>query len=269
MRYKKSRRDRIDKIMTTEILTPKGFYVPLCELAEVKKVYVPTLITRDKLEYTANIRGFRATAPVTFLFEQRNMAVKKAEVPPTLRVTEEGEMAQMNESFGRLGKVLVLSLLFIYLTFVVTFKSFWDPVVIMLAIPFAFIGAVWGLMIAGKHGCMPAFMGFILLVGVVVKNSILLIDFIQAYRREGNPMLEAVRMAIHVRTRPILMTAITTIVGMIPIALEWAVGLERLSPLSIVAIGGLTIGSFLTLVFIPTFYVIKERIIGLFRRKKL
>ncbi len=265
-RYDSGRRDRIDKIMTTEILTPKGFYVPLRELARVKKVYVPTVITRDKLEYTANVHGYRATAPVTFLFNQRNIAVKKAKVSPTLRVTEEGEMAQMKESFGRLAKALILSLLFLYLTFVVTFKSFGDPIVIMLAIPFAFIGAVWGLMIAGKHGCMPAFMGFILLVGVVVKNSILLIDFIQAYRRQGHPMLEAVRMAIHVRTRPILMTAITTIVGMIPIAMEWAVGLERLSPLSIVAIGGLTIGSFLTLVFIPTFYVIKEWILGLFRR---
>ncbi len=267
-RYGASGRDRIDKIMTTNILTPGGFYVPLRELARVKKVYVPTVITRDKLRYTTNVHGYRATAPVTFLFKQRNIAVKKARVSPALRVTEEGEMTQMKESFGRLKGALILSLLFLYLTFVVTFKSFSDPVVIMLAIPFAFIGAVWGLMIAGKHGCMPAFMGFILLVGVVVKNSILLIDFIQAYRAQGHPTLDAVRMAIHVRTRPILMTAVTTIVGMIPIAMEWAVGLERLSPLSIVAIGGLTVGSFLTLVFIPTFYMIKEWLLGVFRRRK-
>ncbi len=267
-RYAGNQRDRLNKIMSSNILTPKGIYIPLNELAKVKKVYVPTVITRDKLRYTTNVHGYRATAPVTFLNTQRNIAVKKADISPILHVSEEGEMTQMNESFARLGKALILSVLFLYLTFIVTFKSFSDPIVIMLAIPFAFIGAVWGLMIAGKHGCMPAFMGFILLVGVVVKNSILLIDFIRSYREQGHPMLEAVKMAIHVRTRPILMTAITTIVGMIPIAFEWSVGLERLSPLSIVAIGGLTVGSFLTLVFIPTFYMIKENIRLKFRRKK-
>ncbi|RLE20277.1 MAG: AcrB/AcrD/AcrF family protein, partial [Acidobacteria bacterium] len=267
-RYIGNQRDRINKVMTTNILTPKGLYIPLNELARVKKVYVPTVITRDKLNYTTNVHGYRATAPVTFLNDQRNIAVKKAAVSTTLQVSEEGEMTQMNESFGRLGKALILSILFLYLTFVVTFKSFSDPIVIMLAVPFAFIGAVWGLMIAGKHGCMPAFMGFILLAGVVVKNSILLIDFIRTYREQGHPIGEAVKMAIQVRTRPILMTAVTTIVGMIPIALEWSVGLEKLSPLAIVAIGGLTVGSFLTLVYIPTFYMIKESIQAKFRRKK-
>ncbi len=267
-RYTGKQRDRINKVMTTNILTPKGLYIPLNELAKVQKVYVPTVITRDKLNYTTNVHGYRAKAPVTFLNDQRNIAVDKAGVPSTLQVSEEGEMTQMTESFHRLGSALILAVLFLYLTFVVTFKSFSDPIVIMLAIPFAFIGAVWGLMIAGKHGCMPAFMGFILLVGVVVKNSILLIDFIRTYRDEGHPVMEAVKMAIHVRTRPILMTAVTTIVGMIPIALEWSVGLERLSPLSIVAIGGLTVGSFLTLVFIPTFYMIKESILLKFRRGK-
>ena len=100
-RYRAERRDRIDKIMATDILTPGGFYVPLCELARVEKVYVPTVITRNKLNYTTNVHGYRATAPVTFLSNQRNIAVKKAKVSSSLRVTEEGEMAQMTESFGR------------------------------------------------------------------------------------------------------------------------------------------------------------------------
>ncbi|BBB32605.1 hydrophobic/amphiphilic exporter-1, HAE1 family [Thermotomaculum hydrothermale] len=268
-RYLDTKRDNVQKIMTMNILTPKGFYIPLKEVAKVEKVYVPTVITRDKLRYTADVYGYRATAPVTFLYEQRNKAVGKVKFPAGYHVTEEGEMSQMNESFGRLAKALILSVLFLYLTFVVTFKSFSDPIVLMIAIPFAFIGAVWGLLIAGKHGCMPAFMGFILLAGVVVKNSILLIDFIKIYREQGHPFLESVKMAIKVRTRPILMTAVTTIVGMIPIALEWAVGLERLSPLAIVAIGGLTVGTFLTLVFIPTFYTIKERIRYSISGKKL
>ncbi len=269
VRYLDTNRDDVHKIMTMSILTPKGYYIPLNEVAKVEKVYVPTIITRDRLKYTADVYGYRATAPVTFLYNQRNIAVSKVKVPANYLVTEEGEMSQMKESFGRLGKALVLSILFLYLTFVVTFKSFGDPIIIMIAIPFAFIGAVWGLLIAGKHGCMPAFMGLILLGGIVVKNSILLIDFAQLYREQGNSLLESLRMAIQVRTRPILMTAVTTIVGMIPIAFEWAVGLERLSPLAIVAIGGLVVGTFLTLVFIPTFYILKERIKeSIFRKGK-
>ncbi|BBB32604.1 hydrophobic/amphiphilic exporter-1, HAE1 family [Thermotomaculum hydrothermale] len=259
-RYLDTKRDNVQKIMTMNILTPKGFYIPLKEVAKVEKVYVPTIITRDKLRYTANIYGYRATAPTSFLYNQRNKAVAKIKFPEGYHVSEEGEMTQMNESFGRLDKALILSILFLYLTFIVIFKSFSDPFVIMIAIPFAFMGAVWALLIAGKHGCMPAFMGFILLAGVIVNNSILLIDFVKMYREQGHPLLESVRMAIQVRTRPILITAVTTIVGMLPVALEWAVGLERLSPLAIVAIGGLIVGTFLTLVFIPTFYIIKEKI---------
>ncbi len=260
VRYNDSNRDQISKIMTMNILTPAHFYIPLNEVAKIEKVFVPTVITRSRLKYTANVHGFRATAPVTFLYNQRNIAVNSVKLPSNYSLSEEGEMSQMNESFGRLGKALLLSVLFLYLTFIVIFKSFGDPVVIMIAIPFAFIGAVWGLLIAGKHGCMPAFMGVILLAGIIVNNSILLIDFAKLYREQGNSLIDSVRMAIKVRTRPILMTAVTTIIGMTPVALEWAVGLERLSPLAIVAIGGLIVGTFLTLVFIPTFYVIKEKI---------
>ena len=260
VRYQDTDRDDVHKIMTMNILTPKGFYIPLNEVAKVEKVYVPTVITRNKLKYTANVHGYRATAPVTFLYKQRNIAVSKVKMPANYTVSEQGEMSQMNESFARLGKALLLSVLFLYLTFFVIFKSFGDPIVIMIAIPFAFIGAVWGLLVTGKHGCMPAFMGVILLAGIIVNNSILLIDFAKLYQKQGNSLLDSVRMAIQVRTRPILMTAVTTIVGMIPVAAEWAVGLERLSPLAIVAIGGLIIGTFLTLVFIPTFYIIKEKI---------
>ncbi len=269
MRFRLDRhyRENIYQLMTAKVETPAGERIPLNELARVEKVFVPSIITRDNLAYTTNVHGFRATAPVTFLYEQRNMAVSKVKIPAGFTVSEQGEMKQMKESFGRLGKALALSILFLYLSFVVIFRSFTDPIVIMLSIPFAFIGAVWGLLIMGQHACMPAMMGFILLTGVIVNNAILLIDFIRIYRREGHEIVEAVKMAIRVRTRPILMTAVTTIVGMIPIAAEWAVGLERLSPLATVAIGGLVVGTFLTLVTIPTLYIIKEKLLDFVLRR--
>jgi len=109
-------------------------------------------------------------------------------------------------------------------------------------------------LIADKHACLPAIMGFVLLGSIIVKNSILLIDFIQTYEREGKDLKSAIYDSITIRTRPILMTAFGTAVGMVPIALEWAIGLERLSPLAVVAIGGLIFGTFLTLVYVSYFY---------------
>ncbi len=260
-------REYILRLMTTNVEIPGGAPVPVNELARVEKVYVPSVITRNELAYTTNVHGYRATAPVSFLDHQRAMAISEVPLPGGFTVSEQGEMRQMKESFGRIGKALILSILFLYLSFVVIFRSFSDPVVIMLSIPFAFIGAVWGLLLMGRHACMPAMMGLILLTGVIVNNSILLIDFIRIYRQEGHSLTDAVKMAIRVRTRPILMTAVTTIVGMIPIAAEWAIGLERLSPLATVAIGGLIVGTFLTLVYIPVLYVLKEKILSFFLRR--
>jgi multidrug efflux pump subunit AcrB len=98
----------------------------------------------------------------------------------------------------------------------------------------------------------------ILLAGIVVKNSILLIDFIEEARGRGASLRDALTESVRVRTRPILMTAAATAVGMLPIALEWAIGLERLSPLAVVAIGGLTVSTFLTLIYVPVFYDLFE-----------
>ncbi|MBI5441640.1 MAG: efflux RND transporter permease subunit [Deltaproteobacteria bacterium] len=138
------------------------------------------------------------------------------------------------------------------------FRSFLHPLTIMVAIPLGVVGAVWALLLTGKHQCMPSFMGMILLAGIVVKNSILLIDFIEEARGRGASLHDALMESVRVRTRPILMTAAATAVGMLPIALEWAIGLERLSPLAVVAIGGLTVSTFLTLIYVPVFYDLFE-----------
>ncbi len=257
-----SSRKSMQRLLSIPIQTPQGHQIPLGSLAQAEKVFVPSVITRSGLSYTTNIYGLRATAPVSFLYDQRNLAVDLVDLPAGVTVSSQGEMKEMNSAFGRLGKALLVSIILLYFTFVIIFRSYLEPVVIMLSIPFAAIGGVWGLLIMDKHGCMPAFMGFILLTGVIVNNAILLIDFIKTYRQEGHTLDEAVKMAIRVRTRPILMTAITTIVGMIPIASEQAIGLERLSPLAVVAIGGLVVGTFLTLIYIPVLYILKERIIG-------
>jgi len=142
----------------------------------------------------------------------------------------------------------------LYLSLLVIFHSSLRPLAIMGTLPLALIGGAWGMMLADKHGCMPSFMGLILLMGIVVNNGILLVDFIQVALADGKPLDEAILEAVRLRTRPILMTAGSTIVGMIPIAMEWAVGIERLSPLAVVAIGGLLAGTFLTLLVVPVLF---------------
>jgi len=261
-------RESMDRLLTIPIRTPAGLQVPLGALARAEKVFEPSIITRSNLVYTTNVHGLRATAPVSFLDAQSKAAVAGVDVPAGIKITSEGEMKEMNEAFGNLAKALIVSVLLLYFTFVIIFRSYIEPIVIMLTVPLATIGGVWALLVMDSHGCMPAFMGFILLVGVIVNNAILLIDFVETYRREDHTLMEAVRRAIRVRTRPILMTATTTIVGMIPIATEQSIGLERLSPLAVVVIGGLIVGTFLTLIYIPLLYILKERFMDRFGRKR-
>lgn len=160
----------------------------------------------------------------------------------------------------RLLQALTLGLLMLYLMLVVTFRSFLDPMAIMVTLPLAVIGAGFGVLLGGKFMSMPAIMGLILLMGIVVNNGILLIDFTKKAMAEGMGLKPALLAAVEKRVRPILMTAISSAVGMIPLAMEWAVGIERLSPLAYVAIGGLITGTFLTMVAVPVLFFTIENI---------
>ncbi len=246
-------------LATLPVLTPRGS-VPLSSLGRLERAFVPTLHTRQNLQETVDVLGYRSTTAVTHINDGVARALEGLKLPPGYTLTEEGERKTMDEAFSSLMKALVLGLILLYFSLVPAFRSFLHPLTIMVAIPLGVIGAVWALLLTGKHQCMPSFMGMILLAGIVVKNSILLIDFIEEARGRGARLHEALTDSVRVRTRPILMTAAATAVGMLPIALEWAIGLERLSPLAVVAIGGLTVSTFLTLIYVPVFYDLFESI---------
>lgn len=268
IRYPYARRSELERLKEMYIATPKGDLIPLKLVARFRKSHVQSLITHRNLLNVLDIDAYRSHAPITFLHSGVQKALKGLPLPDGYKVSYEGEIKQMKESFGRLGMSMMIAVFLLYLSLIPTFKSFVNPIVIMVAIPLALIGAAWGMLIAGKHGCMPAFMGLILLAGVVLKNSILLIDFILEARGRGDSLEDAIVGSVKVRTRPILMTAGTTIVGMLPIALEWAIGLERLSPLAVVAAGGLLVGTFLTLVYFPILYTLMEELKGVFVKTK-
>ncbi len=259
VRYPENERRNLSDL--SRIYLPSGLGpIPLGELVRVVKSRTQTRFTRQNLSPTVDIYGYRSTTPVTFIQANIEKVLAGLKMPPGYKLSHEGEVKNMGAAGKRLARALGLAVLLLYFSLVPTFRSWLNPVTIMTAIPLAMIGGAWGLLISGQHACMPANMGMILLAGIVVNNSILLLDFIEQARARGMELLEAVEEAVRIRTRPILMTAISTIVGMLPIAAQRALGLERLSPLAVVAIGGLLVSTFLTLVYIPLFYTLIDRL---------
>ena len=242
---------------TYPIQTAQG-PVPLAQLGTLDRQATASMITHQGLERTLDIELYRARRPISHMQEDVTAALRGLQLPPGYRISHVGEIQQMQDSFGRLGQALILGLVLLYFSLVPAFRSWIHPLTIMSAIPLALIGAAWSMLLMGKHSSMPSMMGMILLAGIVVKNSILLIDFITTARAGGASVQDALVGSVRIRTRPILMTAVGTSVGMIPIAAEWAIGLERLSPLAVVAIGGLMVSTFLTMVYVPIIYSLFE-----------
>ncbi|OGR66326.1 MAG: acriflavin resistance protein [Elusimicrobia bacterium GWB2_63_22] len=246
-------RDRVGKFGSYLVATPKGF-IPLAAMGNFVDSTEPTVITRQGMQYTLDVYGYRSTFPITHIMESFEAAMKKFTLPEGVTLKQTGDIDIMMNTTLRMLGAIAMGIVILYLVLVPLFGSWKAPAAIVIAIPLGAIGGAWSLLLADKHVCVPAIMGFVLLGSIIVKNSILLIDFIQAYERDGKDLKTAIYDSITVRTRPILMTAFATSVGMVPIALEWAIGLERLSPLAIVSIGGLILGTFLTLVYVPYFY---------------
>lgn len=164
----------------------------------------------------------------------------------------------MNRAQQSMGKALIVGLVLLYILLMAIFKSFRHPITVLAAIPLAVAGAMWGLLLFDKPMCQPAMMGLILLGGTIVNNSILMLGFILHARGEGLAKDEAIVRSVELRIRPILMTTVSTILGLTPLVFEMAVGLERMSPLGIAAASGLLVGTFLTMVVIPVVYSVLD-----------
>ena len=245
--------DNTKKIEDFLLKTPKGM-VPLSAVAKIDKEIEPSSITREALEYTIDVYGFRERAAISHIMANFEKEFSKVKLPPNVEIKQTGDIAQFEDSAKRMVKAIIFGVLLIFFVLVPLFNSFRAPLLIILSIPLTLIGAAWILLLLDYHTSMPAMMGFILLSGIIVNNAIMLIEFALMGLKKGLTPQEAMLESIHVRTRPVLMTAFATTAGMLPVALGWAIGLERLAPLGAVAIGGLIVGTFLTLVFIPILF---------------
>jgi CzcA family heavy metal efflux pump len=181
-------------------------------------------------------------------------ALAPLELPKDVKLTYRGSVSAMQASFASFGFGLGMAIVLLYLVMVAQFRSFLDPFIIMFAVPMGLIGVVWTLLATGTTLNIESFMGTIVMVGIVVSNSILLVDFANRRRREGAPVRLAITEAARIRMRPILMTALATVVGLLPIALKLGTGSEASAPLARAAVGGLTVSTALTLLLVPAVY---------------
>ncbi len=175
--------------------------------------------------------------------------------PPGITAEIGGQNEEMQVSFASLRFAIVLAIFLVYLVMAATFESFVHPLIVLFTIPLALVGAVAGLLVTGTVISVMVLIGAVLLVGIVVNNAIVLIDAVNRMRRAGHGKVEAVVRAGHIRLRPILMTTLTTVLGLIPMAIAWGEGSELRAPLAITVLFGLAISTLLTLVVIPAAYV--------------
>jgi multidrug efflux pump subunit AcrB len=257
IRLDEAYRNDAANLQSFRVHTPSGD-VPLSLLGSLTTNYVPSVLTRQDMQNSIDVYGYRGMAALSHIMANVQKALQGLKLPPGYKISQEGDAKQGKENIAAFNSALAIGMVLLYFSLVPAFRSFVHPLTIMTAIPLAMIGAIWSLLVTGKTQSISANMGLILLAGIVVKNSILLIDFIEMAKGRGMSTRDALRESVRVRTRPILMTAFGTAAGMVPIALERAIGLERLSPLAVVSIGGLMLSTFLTLLYVPIFYAIFE-----------
>ncbi len=227
-------------------------------LGKHRQILQPTLVTRENLRETIDILGLNSVRPLSVVADEVGGVLAEIDLPAGYTAELGGTSSDMKETGIRLAKALGLAIVMLFVVLYLLFESWWRPFLVMAAIPLSLIGALWGLLIFDKPMCMPAMMGIILLGGTIVNNAIILIDFIDNAILSGMPRHQALEESVRTRLRPILITTGSTILGLIPLTMESAVGLERMSPLGVVASFGLLFGTIMTMVMIPVLYDLIE-----------
>ncbi len=250
VQYDLPARDRVEALEQTYVGSAFG-PVPLRALADTQVVRQRPFITRENLQPTIDITGVNRDMTVAQVTMMANEAIAGIDVPRGYGIESAGSAADIKSTQKQMSQALLIGIVLLYLLLVIMFQSFIHPITIMAAIPLAIAGSLWGLLLFDKPMCMPANMGMIFLAGIVINNSVLLLDFIIESRKRGMGKKEAIVESVKLRLRPILMTTFSTVIGLSPLIFEMAVGLERLSPLGIVAGSGLLIGTFFTMVVVP------------------
>ncbi len=226
----------------------------LRDVASIAPEYHPSEADHFNIQRVVDLLVSPSTQNLGGTQDAIQKALSSVALPPGVSVRYRGSVAAMHASFASFGFGLSLAVVLLYLVMVAQFQSFLDPFIIMFAVPMGLIGVIWTLWATNTTLNIESFMGIIVMVGIVVSNSILLVDFANERRKDGQPLRRAVIDSARIRMRPILMTALATVAGLMPIALKLGEGSEASAPLARAAVGGLVVSTILTLVLVPCIY---------------
>ena len=249
-------RQSIESIENILIYNSRGQSVRLKDVGTVVERYTPPSIDRKNRERIITVNGIASGTTVDKAVAAINGILDETDIPSDLSTEISGAFEDMQEMFGDLGTLFAIILLLVFVVMAAQFESLTYPFVIMFTIPFALSGVILALWITGSTLNTMSFMGIIMLAGIVVKNGIVLIDYINLNRERGMGIIQAVVQGGKSRLRPVLMTSIIAVLGMIPLAISNGEGAEMWKPMAVAIIGGLTVSTLLTLIVIPTIYAI-------------
>ena len=224
-------------------------------VTDIKPINTPTEVDHYQLRRVIDVYVSPSGQDLGGLAKRVDKVIADQHVPSDLRVTMRGSVEGMRKSFMSFSIGLILSIILVYLILMAQFASFVDPLIILLAIPPGVTGVIVFLLITGTTLNVMSLMGVVMMTGIVVSNSILIVEFTRSLRKEGMPIREAVATACRVRLRPVLMTSLATILGMIPMALALEAGSEQYAPLARAIIGGLTVSVLVTVFVVPAAYL--------------
>ena len=262
VRYDKVYRNDLESIENLPIVSPSGARISLKQVVQISKEEGPVKIDREDQLRVVSVTANTADRPVGNIVNDIKKELNNSEsskLPNGYFIEYGGSYKQMQDTFGVLATALVLAILLVYMVMASQFESLIYPLIAMAELPLAFIGVGLALLITGQNLSLPSFMGIIILAGIVVNNAIVLIDYINQLRARGIEKRQAIIKGGTNRLRPILITSLTTIFGMLPMAAATSEGSEMMKPMAIAVIGGLTVSTILTLIVIPVIYSLAEK----------
>ena len=254
--YDPEHRRSISDIENIMLYNTMGQGVRLKEVGTVVERFYPPTIERKDRERIITVSTVVQNRPMSDVIADAQPLIDKMDKPSEVTIQLSGSYEDQQDSFGDLGILGILIIMLVYMVMAGQFESFTYPAIIMTSILFAFSGIVLILLITNTNLNVMSMIGAIMLIGIVVKNGIVLIDYINLNRERGMSVRRAVITGGHSRLRPVLMTSLTTILGMVPMAVGTGVGSEMWRPMGTAVIGGLTMSTLMTLLFVPTMYTI-------------
>lgn len=267
VRFQKPYRESIADLANVTISSPMGFSIPLSNVTKLEKAFGPITINRKNQERVVHITGTNFNRDLGSIAKDIKSVMDSVDIPEGYFYDIGGSYEDMQTSFKELSKAFIVGIFLIYMIMAAQFESLSQPLIIMFTLPLAYVGVILGLGITGKTLSVPAGMGLIMLMGIVVNNAIVMIDYINQLRQKGMKKNDAIIEGASVRLRPILITSATTICGMLPMAVSTGEGSEMRSPMAVAVAFGLLFAMVLTLFVIPATYSVIDNISRRVRKK--